>query len=99
MTRWISTPLAEPIGNQTVAGRNRFSWPQFDSLPPPVREVIAFAPVKLGTQRAYDALMSGAPISAVVRQEVTLCRRFVGAECLMTYGPDHPQAARPPSDA
>lgn len=97
--RWTSTPLATPRGNTFSKGSNRWSWPQFDALPRLVRDVINFAPGRLGTQRAYDALMAGAPIEAVARQELTLARRFMADNCLTTYGPDHPQAARPPSDA
>lgn len=88
--RWTSEPLAAPRGNQTIQGRNRFTWAQFDRLPARVRQVIAFAPVCLGTQRATDGLQLGSTVDQVVRQEVVIARAAIRRETLDFYGSDHP---------
>lgn len=50
--RWGVTKLARPHGNNPMRGRNSFSWAQFEQLPRLVRDVLNFAPVDLGSQRA-----------------------------------------------
>lgn len=88
--RWTTEPLAAPRGNQTHKGRNPGTWEQFDALPRIVRHVLAYAPVRLGTQRATDALHAGATAEAVAREEIRLARRFSAQEVRDLYGPDHP---------
>lgn len=93
--RWTLTKLDAAHGNTVIAGRNWFSWEAFDRLPRIVREVLAFAPVRLGCGRALEALEAGASAEAVARQEVAMARAFLRQETLLTYGPDHPQAPPP----
>jgi hypothetical protein len=92
LSRWDLRLKPDGGHNTNIAGRNYFSWAMFDALPRELRQLIAYAPVKLGCKRAYDALMSGSPLAAVMRQEVLLARRFVGEHVLLSYGPTHPQA-------
>lgn len=93
MSRWSLNLMADARQNTNISGRNHFTWETFDALPYALRQVIAFAPVKLGTRRAYEALQAGTPLQAVIRQEVVLSRRFVREHVLLSYGPTHPQAA------
>lgn len=96
---WSSGVLATPRGNTPFFGRNRFSWEQFDRLPRLIRDVLNYAPTRLGTDRATKALAGGASVEVVARQEVLLARRFSGQHIIDTYGLDHPQAPRLARDA
>lgn len=89
---WTSRVAAAPRGNTFAFGRNRWNWDQFDALPQLVRDVINYAPTRLGTDRVWRALKGGASVEVVARQEVLLARRFAGQHVLDTYGPNHPQA-------
>lgn len=84
--------MAAPRGNQAIAGRNPFSWEEFHALPRQLRDILNYAPVELGSHRAYEALMAGSLLGQVIRQELTLVQHFTGQHVLLSYGPDHPQA-------
>lgn len=93
MTRWHALRIMDVArGNQTIAGRNRFRWEEFDALPRVLRDILNFAPVELGSGRAYDALLAGSDLRSVAAQEVRLARDFARQHVLMTYGPTHPEA-------
>lgn len=100
MGRWdLQGVRADPVHNKKIIGRNRFRWEEFEALPRVLRDILNFAPVPLGSGRAYDALLDGSSLDQVVRQEVALARRFIGQETLMIYGPDHPNAPQPRADS
>lgn len=99
MTPWaIRTAKLAPQGNAFAFGKNPFIWGQFDALPAIVRQVLNYAPLEFGTQRATDNLRRAPSVEAVARQEMKLARRFMGELTLETYGPDHPQAPNPSCD-
>jgi hypothetical protein len=96
---WTSRATQPPQGNTFAFGHNSWIWAQFDLLPQLVRDVINYAPLQMGTDRATKALQGGASVDVVARQEVLLAKRFIGELTLDTYGPDHPQAPRSYRDA
>ena len=71
-------------------GKNPFRWEQFDALPKLVRDVIDYAPLTLGTERAWLAVMSGARVEDVARREIGVVRRQMPLHTQKDYGPSHP---------
>lgn len=70
-------------------GGNLFTWAQLDAMPDVVRQVIQFAPICLGTDRATRALAWQSP-AAVARAEIAIARHKSRDMMLQHYGPSHP---------
>lgn len=78
--------------NKIAIGGNYFKWDQMEALPVIVRDVINFAPVTLGTDRAWRAMLDGASPEYLAMREINVARRAIRELTLATYGPEHPQA-------
>jgi hypothetical protein len=77
-------------GTNRAAGRNAWSWAEYDALPPPVRRVIMFACTTLGTRRAALNLKAGRSVAEVCAIERGVDRGITRRDILAAYGPDHP---------
>lgn len=76
-------------GNRGI-GRNRYSFAEFDALPPPVRRTLAQALVCLGTRRARLNLLAGKSVAEVCAIERGIAAGLARREVLEADGPDHP---------
>lgn len=78
------------MGDNSARGRNRFSWREFDALPPAVRRVINYANCALGSHRAAMNLRSGRTVAETCAIERGVDRGLTRHDLLTAYGPDHP---------
>lgn len=77
--------------NQPMAGKNPFSWAEYDCLPLPVRRVMMFAPIELGSRRAMHNLLAGRRIREVCDIEADVARRGAIQMLAEFYSPNHPR--------
>lgn len=78
------------VGDNHGRGRNIFTWAEFDALPRPVRDVMNYSLIGLGTRRARMNLLAGRSIAEVCAIERGVAVGILRAEILTDYGPDHP---------
>lgn len=77
--------------NKPTSGTNPFTWEQFDRLPQQLRQVMAFAQVQLGTERATQNLRRGMSVVNACRVEGRVAYEAAQRMLREHYGPDHPR--------
>jgi hypothetical protein len=80
--------------NNTVYGVARFSWSDFDRLPPPLKRVLNYSAFDMGTDFIVGQLNEGAnPFDLAVELE-HLDHANAARLALKTYGPHYPAPRR-----
>lgn len=68
------------------------TWAEFDALPRGVKRLYWEAPYNYTAHPAYEAMIAGVNLRAVVERQMAAMMRDLRREVLRLYGPCHPQA-------
>lgn len=82
--------------NNTVYGLARFSWSDFDRLPPPLRHVLNYSVFDMGTDFIVGQLTEGANPFDLAAELELLDAHNASRLALAAYGPRYPAPKRRP---
>jgi hypothetical protein len=80
--------------NNTVYGVARFSWSEFDQLPPPLRRVLNYSAFDMGTDFIIGQLREGANPYDLAAELEHLDAANTARLALKAYGPRYPAPRR-----